>query len=1309
MPSQRWLKRTLDGLIVLLVAWLLLVAAYVSLGRQFVPAIADYQVELLEWAQEKSGRFIVLDRLEGEMQGAQPVLSLRGLQVHADENPTSPVLFALEDVTARIDIWASLWQRRPVMDALQIEGLALELTEDEQGRWQLYGLGDRQVSENGLDDALELILDQRRITLLDTRIQISPHEQPQWLFRDGDLTLLNGAGWHRLDAQVSLPDGQQIRLQANAPGLAAQWEDLSLGFFLELPAIDWAHYLPAHLLETARLQELVTGGRFWGSWGERRLQELQGQLIAPVIVPAPEPVLPEQVIPLVLSSAVLPVPEIRDLVADFQLQLGAEQRLQIDNFTLRLDDRVWPRTRLQAERDEQGAWALRMDTLPLALVAQGVTPLLSNEALRRRLTTLAPEGFLRDVSLSGAADLTDLESLNMSATLDRVAIQALDGIPALHGISGTVEGSPAAGELRVDSHDWGMHLPRMFPQPWAYQRLQGQMNWTWGQEPGLKLQATGLKVDAEEGPVAVNLGLHIPPTGDTPPSMSLQVALRDSDAVYADRYLPTLAPAFNPRLTEWLEAADFQGKVPLGIFQFEGSLRRDATPEERQLDLYLQVEQGGLNFQPGWPRLEQVRTVVRLDNTDLQIQPAEARLLNTQLSDVVVTTGRSAPSEPLMLNIDGHAEGPLADALTVMQDTPLAQTSGNPLAGWQGSGALKGDLSLAIALNGQQPPQVHINWQAQADQLLIPQLQTPLSNLSGLFEFDLQQGLRASDLKAEALGGPVTGSIDRVSGQQRVLLKGRHAVNQLHEWPLLAALPEGLVKGTADWQGVVTLGAGQQRIEINSRLEGLALDLPGPLAKPAESSLPSALTLELGAEQQRWTFNLGEDLNARLRTSAGDVRGDINYRRSPVAASNAPGLSIRAAFDELLVDEWQRWADAHQLAPAGAQAISQTSLQSSPAQRATANDLVSMIDLRVRRFSGFGQELEGVALTGARIDEGWLFDIDQARIRGQVTLPDAIDEPVSVNLQRLQFERPAKSPVDEALAKPLLPEDSLRTFKPSTLPPMDVHIDQLYWAGDPVGAVDMRLRPDATGAKIHDINVNLRGLQLSGEMDWRETGPRSHFKGQMLAGDMGDVLKAWGYAPTLSSRSFAMQADLSWPGSPIFFALGRSTGQFQLQAKDGALQSGETGADALRIFGLLNFNAFTRRLRLDFSDLFGSGTAYDTLDGDMVFTDGVMHTVSPLVMDGPGAKLQLDGRLDLAADQIDMGMLVTLPVTNNLPLAAIIVGAPYIGGALFIADKILGDRMARFASVRYKISGDWKQPNVEFDRAFDNKAALEND
>ena len=105
----------------------------------------------------------------------------------------------------------------------------------------------------------------------------------------------------------------------------------------------------------------------------------------------------------------------------------------------------------------------------------------------------------------------------------------------------------------------------------------------------------------------------------------------------------------------------------------------------------------------------------------------------------------------------------------------------------------------------------------------------------------------------------------------------------------------------------------------------------------------------------------------------------------------------------------------------------------------------------------------------------------------------------------------------------------------------------------------------------------------------------------------------------------------------------------------------------------------------------------------------MLHSDKPVVLEGPGVKMQFEGSLDLRSDKVDMGVLVTLPVTNNLPLAALLVGAPQVGGVLFLADKILGDKVARFASVKYKVSGDWKQPEVEFDRAFDDKAALEED
>ena len=55
----------------------------------------------------------------------------------------------------------------------------------------------------------------------------------------------------------------------------------------------------------------------------------------------------------------------------------------------------------------------------------------------------------------------------------------------------------------------------------------------------------------------------------------------------------------------------------------------------------------------------------------------------------------------------------------------------------------------------------------------------------------------------------------------------------------------------------------------------------------------------------------------------------------------------------------------------------------------------------------------------------------------------------------------------------------------------------------------------------------------------------------------------------------------------------------------------------------------------------------------------------------------------------------------GVALAALIVGAPAIGGALFVVDKLLGDKVARFASVQYKVEGPWQDPAITFDKPFE--------
>ncbi|MEH6565648.1 MAG: YhdP family protein [Halopseudomonas sp.] len=1290
MQWQSWLKRGLNGLILLLVAWLLLAAAYVSLGRQFVPAIANYKTELLRKAESISGRHIRLQSLSAQMQGAQPVFRLRGLQVHADTDPASPTLFALDNVTARLDLWRSLWKQRLVMDALQVEGLALSISEDAEGQWHLRGLGQQAQSLGGLEQAVKMLREQRRITLLDTEITVSPYDAPRWQFQRGELTLINGAGWQRLDGRLRLPDGELVRWQVSGLLDNDNLADLSLGFFLELPASDWSRWLPQGWLQRSQLKQLIAGGRFWGSWQDQRLQRLQGTLVAPQIsFERPE------------------TPALQDIHSRFAYRYSeTSERLLVQDLSLRIDEQVWPMTRIQAERAApEGDWSLAVDTISLDRLRDWLPRFVDHPPMAELVTALAPQGRVRNLHLSGHGSPTDVDALQFSANLEKVGFQAYQNAPLLQGISGSISGSPHGGELRVDNQLWSMQLPNLFPEVWQYQSALGALNWSWSRDDGLQLHSDGMSVGTEQGEGTALVQLHLPPAGQTP-TMDLRVALRDTQAQVHRRYLPLRAPAFSPQLANWLAASGIQGKVPLAIFSYSGSLLKGATEEERQIGLYAELREGELLFQRGWPLLTEVNADLRLQQGRLDIRGEHARLWQTDAEQIQLNAQLLNRSGPLLLQVAADFAGPAGDALKLMQETPLRELSKDPLSGWSvGGGQVKGELALHIPLQSgaQAQTQADVSWQLEADNLMIPQLQAPLRKLAGNFTYSREQGLNSDDLSATFLGAPVKARLHQHEGTQRVSLSGSHSVEQLRGWALASGVPAGLAAGKFAWQAEIEIAAQQQRVQINSDLQGLALTLPQPFGKQAQSVLPTEVELRLSEGTQHWHVATASGLDARLLRRDEELSGELRYSAGPASAPQAQGLAVVAQLPQLDWEQWQNWL---QQLPG--------STGESGSRGAVA--MLRRADVTVGEFTGLGLTLPALQVEAQRQAKGWQVAVAQAEVAGDIYLPDSPNLPIDINLQHLALGAtdqqaaellPAMRP--EGPAPDSEPSDPLEKIKPSRLPPLNVQIAQLSWGGDPVGQVAFTLRPDSTGAQIPELSLDLRGLKVEGRMDWREAPAHSVFEGSVSAEDIGQVLTAWKYAPTITSEQFVTRAQLNWPGSPAMFSLRRSSGSLEVAARDGMLQSGENGTQALRVFGLLNFNSLTRRLRLDFSDLFSKGTAYDTLDGQLYADNGVLHSEKPVVLEGPGVKMQFEGNLDLRNDQVDLGVLVTLPVTNNLPLAALIAGAPQIGGVLFLADKILGDKVARFASVKYKVSGDWMQPDVEFDRAFDDKAALEAD
>jgi uncharacterized protein YhdP len=195
--------------------------------------------------------------------------------------------------------------------------------------------------------------------------------------------------------------------------------------------------------------------------------------------------------------------------------------------------------------------------------------------------------------------------------------------------------------------------------------------------------------------------------------------------------------------------------------------------------------------------------------------------------------------------------------------------------------------------------------------------------------------------------------------------------------------------------------------------------------------------------------------------------------------------------------------------------------------------------------------------------------------------------------------------------------------------------------------------------------------------------------------DIGALLERWHYGRVLETSQVESLLQLNWKGAPWDVKLDRLNGELQFSTREGRLIETAESTNLLRVFGILNFNSLARRLRLDFSDLLKKGVSFDRLDGHYRLQQGVAATVEPLVMAGPSANMSIQGQVNLAEGTLDKEVEVALPISSNVPLAAVLLGAPQVAGAVFVIDKLIGDRLERFSTLRYRLSGSWENPELE--------------
>ena len=1246
---------------------LVLAALYVSLGRELTPLVAEYRAQIQAKAQAAVDMPLQIGSLEGRWSGFAPVLLAHDVMVGQGNSA-----LRLDQVEVAPDIWASLMAREVRLAHLEVSGLQLSVKEDKDGHWALQGLpvpDDQPLEPEQLLKRMQMI---KRVSLLDSQVTLQPFDQAPLTLTYVGLSLQTGATRQLLDARLTLPDGQPLALNLRSRIRASQWKDGEVEAYLSLPQSDWAKWVPAKLTQQWKLTQFKAGGEFWLTWAKGAVQSAVVRLNSPQVKGSYADRQPVHIENLALTA--------------YLQRSDTGLKVLFDSLAMNLGETRWE-SRLQLQQTlatdkDQETWKLqadRLDLTPITPLLNGLAPL--PEGFAKTIEHLKATGLLRNVLVDFRPQDTTDQKVSFAANLDRVGFDAYFGAPAARNVSGSISGDLGHGELRMDSKDFSLHLDPIFAKPWQYIQANARLTWKLDKE-GFTLIAPYIKVLGEEGKVAADflIRLHFDPNQED--YMDLRVGMVDGDGRFTPKYLPAV---LSPALDEWLRTAILKGAVDQGFFQYQGSLNHDALPAARNISLFFKVHDAELAFQPGWPHVGKVSGEVFVEESGVRILASKGQLLDTQVNDVYVNIPHASAGKDTHLLLTGGFAGGLGDGLKILQEAPIGTAS--TFAGWKGEGDLQGKLDLDIPLTKGTEPKIVVDFQTDKARLQLAEPALDLTQLKGDFRFDSAKGLSGQNITAQAFDRPISAQIfaDGKPGTMstRVIAKGQVTVKRLTDWLKISQpLP---VSGDIPYQLQVNLDGADSQLMVNSNLKGVAIDLPAPFGMPTSQGRDSTFRMTLQGAERRYWFDYGELANftfAAPPDKFNEGRGELFLGDGDAVLPGGKGLRIRGVLSELDIDPWKKLVDRYAGNDPGG----------------SAKQLLSGADFKVGKLTGFGTQFDQVSLQLERKPTAWGLQLASQQAKGSANLPDAKGAPIAINLQYVKL--PAVDPTVQADENA---PDPLAAVDPKDIPAMDIAIGQLFQGPDLIGAWSLKIRPTAKGLVFNNLDLGLKGMQLKGAGGW-EGAPgdgSSWYKGRLDGKNIGDVLKGWGYAPTVTSEDFHLDVDGRWPGSPAYVGPKRFSGSLDAAFRNGQFVEVEGGAQALRVFGLLNFNSIGRRLRLDFSDLLGKGLSYDRVKGLLAASNGVFVTREPITMTGPSTNLELNGTLDLVADRVDAKLLVTLPVTNNLPIAALIVGAPAIGGALFLIDKLIGDRVARFASVQYKVEGPWKDPKITFDKPFE--------
>lgn len=934
-------------------------------------------------------------------------------------------------------------------------------------------------------------------------------------------------------------------------------------------------------------------------------------------------------------------------------------------------------------------------------------------------------GRLHDVSFDFYGPLLESRDWSLAAFASDVGFKATAAAPGMSNLGGKVSASERGGSFEFSAEEAMFKWPRWYPQDLSIDKAAGRFDWLIGDDREVAITLSDgvfedsvikisklnaninidsnsrnvsslgqlFKIDSvrdlsfEEGEIVetprLDGSVFSSSQRTRPLELNASAHFELASMAHTLRYLPNI-PKLG-RLRTWWSNAFLEGSADGGFISYQGELSNNALKVGKaRLSGYTNFSDVTLDYgyQAAWPKLTKGKGRAELNNDLLSIVPQQARLGNDSLSNAKVDI-RSLFDLGRTIDISGSTVSTLSTVMDFLFTGPLIAPKNRPeiLPITAQKGLVEADVRISLPLSNMLATTVSGKAELRGGELTLPQ-GVPITNVTANVEFT-ERSASSENITADFLGGSANATLITTEEAQppklEVLANGEGDLRYLQPWAGEHVL--SWLSGVTQWKGSVTVDGAQIGINAESDLSGITVSAPAPLAKSAAATRSFSLAMQVGGKgvEQRLGFEYGGNLQALF---TGDLAGDNSFFDNSIIRiggdqpfyklQTSPGINFAVDYPDFDLDGWL------------SAIIDLAVLEVEPVATPNTLFLDSMRSLRISSDNTqfLNRPFGAVEISALSVDGFyWIGKLNGDRMNGSIQAePRSEIGNYRFNLSQLH--------VPESKRSIVRPDPINRNLDPSTYPQISLVASSFELAGKPLGSLSVAGAPQGNEWTVSKLEMIDHGIRTTGTGGWvnnSDAGSLSSFTINTVIDEAGNVLDDMEFAGLVKKGSGTLDANIKWQGAPHEFDFSRLNGDFDLRISDGELVKVEPGGG--KLLGLFNFNAFARRLTLDFRDVFSTGLQFDRMrysgllaDGEAIMRDAYIFT--------PAVFVQMEGKIDLGRELIDMEIHASPELGGNLTLLSALAN-PAAGAVVFLTQQIFKDQMRSSSFKSYRALGTW--------------------